>query len=203
MCTIRESPGPCGADENGAGSWNDCISSIRLLPGWSARLLRRQELRGAVLEWTADVAICRRCARLLRQLRRLYLVDQGDQKSVMALKRSASSAWPHGKAHGGNLLKAGYPVVAHSRSKGPVDELVSAGAERASSPADVARRATRIITMLPDSPDVELVLEGEGGVFSAIQRGTIIIDNSSIAPAAARRLAARAKTFGATMLDAR
>ena len=56
--------------------------------------------------------------------------------------------------------------------------------------------------MLPDSPDVELVLEGEDGVFSAIQRGTILIDTSSIAPAAARRLAARAKTFGATMLDA-
>src|SRR6476660_1759997 len=101
-----------------------------------------------------------------------------------------------------NLLKRGYPVVVHSRSQGPVDELVGDGAERASSPAEVARRATRIVTMLPDSPDVELVLEGENGVFSAIQRGTILIDTSSIAPAAARRLAARAKTFGATMLDA-
>ena len=101
-----------------------------------------------------------------------------------------------------NLLKAGYAVVVHSRSQGPVDDVVGAGAERASSPADVARQATRIVTMLPDSPDVELVLEGENGVFSAIQRGTILIDTSSIAPAAARRLAARAKTFGATMLDA-
>ena len=101
-----------------------------------------------------------------------------------------------------NLLKRGYAVVVHNRSQGPVDDLVGAGAERASSPAEVARRATRIITMLPDSPDVELVLEGENGVFSAIQRGTILIDTSSIAPAAARRLAARAKTFGATMLDA-
>jgi 2-hydroxy-3-oxopropionate reductase len=101
-----------------------------------------------------------------------------------------------------NLLKAGHAVVVHSRSQGPVDDVVGAGAERASSPADVARQATRIITMLPDSPDVELVLEGENGVFSAIQRGTILIDTSSIAPAAARRLAARAKTFGATMLDA-
>jgi 2-hydroxy-3-oxopropionate reductase len=101
-----------------------------------------------------------------------------------------------------NLLKAGYAVVAHSRSPGPVDDVVNAGAARASSPAEVAKQATRIITMVPDSPDVEAVLEGPDGVFSALQRGTIIIDMSSIAPAVARRLAAKAKTLGATMLDA-
>ena len=101
-----------------------------------------------------------------------------------------------------NLLKAGFPVVAHSRSQGPVDELVAAGAVRATSSADVARRATRIITMLPDSPDVELVMEGPDGVFSALQRGTILIDTSTIAPATARRLAGRAASLGATMLDA-
>ena len=56
--------------------------------------------------------------------------------------------------------RPGFPFVVHSRSQGPVDDLVAAGAARASSPADVARRATRIITMLPDSPDVERVLEG-------------------------------------------
>jgi 2-hydroxy-3-oxopropionate reductase len=56
--------------------------------------------------------------------------------------------------------------------------------------------------MVPDSPDVELVLEGPNGVFSALQPGTIIIDNSSIAPGVARRLAARAATLGAAMLDA-
>ena len=101
-----------------------------------------------------------------------------------------------------NILKKGYPLVVNSRSQGPVDDLVAAGAERASSPADVARRATRIITMVPDSPDVEQVLEGPNGVFSAIQPGTIIIDMSSIAPGPARRLAERAKSLGATMLDA-
>jgi 2-hydroxy-3-oxopropionate reductase len=93
-------------------------------------------------------------------------------------------------------------VVAHSRSPGPVDDLVSAGAQRGHSPADVASRTTRIITMLPDSPDVEKVLEGPDGVFSAIQPGTIIIDCSSIAPTAARRLAEGAGLAGATMLDA-
>jgi len=101
-----------------------------------------------------------------------------------------------------NLLKAGFPVVAHSRSQGPVDDVVEAGAERAASPADVAKKATRIITMVPDSPDVALVLEGPNGVFSAIQRGTIVIDMSTISPAVARRLAAKAQTLGAAMLDA-
>jgi 2-hydroxy-3-oxopropionate reductase len=101
-----------------------------------------------------------------------------------------------------NLLKAGYPVVVHNRSPQAVDALVALGATRAESPADIARQATRIITMVPDSPDVEEVLEGPKGVFSALQRGTIIIDNSSIAPGVARRLAAKAKSLGAQMLDA-
>jgi 2-hydroxy-3-oxopropionate reductase len=101
-----------------------------------------------------------------------------------------------------NLLKKGFSLVVHSRSRGPVDEVAAAGAERAENPADVARRATRIITMLPDSPDVSDVLQGPNGIFSALQRGTILIDTSSIAPAVARQLAKRAAELGATMLDA-
>jgi len=101
-----------------------------------------------------------------------------------------------------NLIKKGFSLVVHSRSQGPVDELVAAGAARAASPAKVARRATRIVTMLPDSPDVERVLEGPDGVFSAIQPDTILIDSSSIAPAVARRLERRAAALGARMLDA-
>ena len=107
-----------------------------------------------------------------------------------------------GKPMAHNLLKRGFPLVVHSRSPGPVDELVSAGATRATSPAGVARQATRIVTMLPDSPDVELVLEGPDGIFSAVTPGTILIDSSSISPAVARRLAEAAKARGAVMLDA-
>ena len=107
-----------------------------------------------------------------------------------------------GKPMAKNLLTRGYRVVAHSRSPGPVDELVAAGATRASSPADAARQVTRIITMLPDSPDVERVLEGADGVFTALQPGTILIDSSSISPAVSRRLAEAARARGATMLDA-
>ena len=107
-----------------------------------------------------------------------------------------------GKPMALNLLKAGYPLVAHSRSTSPVDAVVAAGGTRATSPADVARQTTVIITMVPDSPDVEAVLEGPNGVFSALQPGSTIIDMSSIAPGVAKRLAARAKELGATMLDA-
>ncbi|MEQ1757895.1 MAG: NAD(P)-binding domain-containing protein [Vicinamibacterales bacterium] len=107
-----------------------------------------------------------------------------------------------GKPMARNLLTAGFPLVVHSRSDGPVQELVDAGAIRANSPRNVAAQATTIITMVPDSPDVEKVLEGPDGILAAIQPGTIIIDMSSIAPASARRLATAATARGATMLDA-
>jgi 2-hydroxy-3-oxopropionate reductase len=107
-----------------------------------------------------------------------------------------------GKPMARNLLTRGYPVVVHSRSPGPVEELVAAGAVRASSPADVARQARRIITMLPDTPDVEEVLGGRDGVFPAMQPGTIVIDSSSISPAVTRTLAETARATGGTLLDA-
>jgi 2-hydroxy-3-oxopropionate reductase len=101
-----------------------------------------------------------------------------------------------------NLRKAGYPLIVHSRSQAPVAELFAAGATPAATPADVARQVTRIITMLPDSPDVEQILEGPDGVFSTLQRGSIVVDMSSISPAVARWLATRAAERGAAMLDA-
>jgi 2-hydroxy-3-oxopropionate reductase len=107
-----------------------------------------------------------------------------------------------GRPMAANLIRNGFRLVVHNRSEGAVAALVEAGAARAASPAEVARRATRIVTMLPDSPDVASVLEGPDGVFSAIQRGTILIDTSSIAPAAARRLEQRAAALGAWLLDA-
>ncbi|HET7218448.1 MAG TPA: NAD(P)-dependent oxidoreductase [Vicinamibacterales bacterium] len=107
-----------------------------------------------------------------------------------------------GKPMARNLLARGFPLIVHSRSRGPVEELAAAGAQTASSPADVARHAQIILTMVPDSPDVVAVLEGPDGVFSALQRGSLIVDHSTIAPSVARRLAERAATLGASMLDA-
>jgi 2-hydroxy-3-oxopropionate reductase len=101
-----------------------------------------------------------------------------------------------------NLLKRGFSVVVFSRSRGPVDTVVAQGAARAESPADVARQATCVITMLPDGPDVEEVLTSPNGVFAGIRPGSVLIDMSTIAPATARRLAAAASAHEATMLDA-
>lgn len=107
-----------------------------------------------------------------------------------------------GKPMALNLLKKGFTVVVHSRSRSPVEELVAAGALAANSPAGVAKAATTIVTMLPDGPDVSLVLEGANGIFTALQPGTVIVDSSTIAPATAKRLAAATAERGGQFLDA-
>lgn len=101
-----------------------------------------------------------------------------------------------------NLRKHGFDVIVHSRSRGPVDALAAAGARTAESPAGVALHARVIVTMLPDGPDVAAVLEGEHGVFSAFQPGTVIVDSSTIAPATARRLAQDTAARDGAYLDA-
>ena len=107
-----------------------------------------------------------------------------------------------GKPMAGHLIKAGFPVVVHNRSRSKVDELVAQGAKGAASPAEVARQATVVITMLPDTPDVEHVLTGPDGVLSGVQKGALVIDMSSISPVATERLAAQVAAKGAAMLDA-
>ena len=107
-----------------------------------------------------------------------------------------------GKPMAQNLIKGGQSLRVHSRSRGPVDELVVAGAKAANSPADVARHASIVITMLPDTADVEVVLAGPDGVISALESGTVVIDMSSISPVATRRLSSMVASKGATMLDA-
>jgi 2-hydroxy-3-oxopropionate reductase len=107
-----------------------------------------------------------------------------------------------GKPMARNLLKAGHSLVVHSRSRAPVDELAKEGAEVAASAEEVAQRSQVVITMLPDSPDVDLVYAGEHGVFAGAKPGTLLIDMSSISPVVARKLAAEAEKRGCDMLDA-
>ncbi|MGQ9654794.1 MAG: 2-hydroxy-3-oxopropionate reductase [Thermodesulfobacteriota bacterium] len=87
-----------------------------------------------------------------------------------------------------NLLKAGYALTVHNRSKGPVEELAAEGGAPASSPREVAERSDVIITMLPDSPDVEEVVLGRGGVREGVRPGALFIDMSTVAPATARKV---------------
>jgi 2-hydroxy-3-oxopropionate reductase len=107
-----------------------------------------------------------------------------------------------GKPMAGHLLAAGYPLTVHSRSAPPVDDLVAAGASRAASPAEVARASDIVITMLPDTPDVEQVLFGDDGVESGLSGGALVIDMSSIAPIPTRQFAELLAVQGASMLDA-
>jgi 2-hydroxy-3-oxopropionate reductase len=107
-----------------------------------------------------------------------------------------------GKPMAKNLLKHGHSLVVHNRSRGPVDEVVAAGARAVTSPAEVARAATVVITMVPDTPDVEQVIAGENGVLAALRPGTLVIDMSSISPVATRRLSERIAQKGGSMLDA-
>lgn len=107
-----------------------------------------------------------------------------------------------GKPMARNLMKAGFSLVVHNRSKEPVEELVKEGAEAAYSPKEVAQKAEVIITMVPDSPDVEKVILGENGVLEGAKAGTIVIDMSSISPIVSQKIAAEAEKKGVKMLDA-
>src|SRR5207247_9656261 len=101
-----------------------------------------------------------------------------------------------------NLLKAGYPLVVHSRSRGPVDELVQAGAKAATSPRDVAGQCEVLITMLPSSPDVELVALGKDGILEGARRGLIYVDMSTISPIVSQTVGRALASNGVKMLDA-
>jgi 2-hydroxy-3-oxopropionate reductase len=107
-----------------------------------------------------------------------------------------------GKPMARNLLKAGYSLIVHNRSRGAVDELIKDGAQAASSSKAVTERSEAIVTMLPDSPDVEFVYAGEQGIFSGLRSGKLLIDMSSISPIVARKLAGEAEKHGCDMLDA-
>ena len=107
-----------------------------------------------------------------------------------------------GKPMAKNLFKAGYSLVVHNRSESPVDELVNAGAQRADSPKQAAEKSDIIITMLPNSPDIELVVLGKNGVLEGAKSGQIIIDMSSIEPLISQKIAVKATKKGVEMLDA-
>jgi 3-hydroxyisobutyrate dehydrogenase len=101
-----------------------------------------------------------------------------------------------------NLIKAGFEVVVHNRSRKTVDELVALGAKAAESPREVAERSNVIITMLPDTPDVSKVLFGEGGVVEGAPPGMIVVDMSTISPKASVEMAKLFAKRGVAMLDA-
>lgn len=101
----------------------------------------------------------------------------------------------------GHLVAAGHEVFIHTRSKIP-DELVQSSAILCSSPAEVANKADIIITMVPDTPDVEKVLFGENGIASGLSKGKIVVDMSSISPISTKEFAQKINAMGCEYLDA-
>ena len=101
-----------------------------------------------------------------------------------------------------HLLAAGYPLTVYNRSQGAVTLLAQEGAQPAASPREVAEHADIVITMLPDTPDVERVVLGADGVIEGVREGMLVIDMSTISPAGARHVDEQLAARGAHLLDA-
>ena len=101
-----------------------------------------------------------------------------------------------------NLIKAGYPLITYDLNEQALSNMVSEGTDRGESCAHVAKNCDIIITMLPNSPDVEKVVLGEQGILKGACKGQILIDMSSITPLVSQSLARELEKKGIDMLDA-
>ncbi len=101
-----------------------------------------------------------------------------------------------------NLIKHGFSVTVHSRTRGRAQPVLQAGATWAESPRELAADCEVVVTIVPDSPDVECVYLGSGGVVEGVRQGGVAIDMSTVSPAITERLAAALRERGADLLDA-
>jgi 2-hydroxy-3-oxopropionate reductase len=106
-----------------------------------------------------------------------------------------------GKPMAKNLIRAGFPLVVHNRSRAAVDELAALGATRANSPKEVASQVDTIITMLPNSPDVESVALGPNGLHEGVKAGQLFIDMSTINPIVSQKIAKEFAALDVAMVD--
>jgi 3-hydroxyisobutyrate dehydrogenase len=101
-----------------------------------------------------------------------------------------------------NILKAGHEVTVHNRTRQKEEPVARQGARRAESPKEAAQGAEIIVTMVSDTPDVTEVVLGTNGVIHGAAAGSIVIDMSTISPAATRQMAEALGKKGIKMLDA-
>jgi 2-hydroxy-3-oxopropionate reductase len=106
-----------------------------------------------------------------------------------------------GKPMAANLMKGGHTLFLHSRSGVP-QELITSGGNPCGSPKEVAQRADIIITMVPDTPDVERVLFGDNGIAAGLTRAKTVVDMSSISPIETKKFAKRINDLGCEYVDA-
>jgi 3-hydroxyisobutyrate dehydrogenase len=107
-----------------------------------------------------------------------------------------------GRPMAGHILKGGHPLTVFNRTRPKTAELQAQGAAVASSPAEVAARSAIVITMVTDTPDVEAVVAGPGGVLEGIRPGSIVVDMSTISPKTERALDEKLRSRGAALVDA-
>jgi 2-hydroxy-3-oxopropionate reductase len=107
-----------------------------------------------------------------------------------------------GKPMARNLMKAGYPVHVLTRTRSKIEDLLADGAVWCNTPKEIGRRSDVVITMLPDTPDVEKAFADRDGVFDGARPGMLMIDMSTISPITARKLAREAEARGCDFLDA-
>jgi 2-hydroxy-3-oxopropionate reductase len=107
-----------------------------------------------------------------------------------------------GKPMAKNLLKASHSLVVYDIMPAGMDEVVAAGADKGSSPKDVASRSDLVITMVPDGPEVEQAVLGSNGVLEGARKGTIVVDMSSISPMVSQKVGAACEARGVEFLDA-
>ena len=107
-----------------------------------------------------------------------------------------------GAAMAANLARAGFAVTAWNRSPGRAPELDDLGVTRADTPAEVARATAIVVVCVSDTPDVEAVLFGSGGLTDGARQGQLVIDCSTISPSATRDFASRLREHGVALVDA-
>ncbi len=107
-----------------------------------------------------------------------------------------------GEPMAGHLLSAGHELTVHTRTKGKANALLERGARWASSAAEAARGVDVVFVCVTDTPDVEAVVLGPGGVIEVVRDGMVLVDHSTISPSATRRVAEMVAAKGAKLLDA-
>jgi 2-hydroxy-3-oxopropionate reductase len=101
-----------------------------------------------------------------------------------------------------NLMKAGHELVLYSRTRASVDEVAQDGGSAAGSPREVAEQADTVVLMLPDSPQVREVLDGDDGLLAGTREGQLIVDMSTISPVVTREIAEQCGGRGVGWVDA-
>ena len=107
-----------------------------------------------------------------------------------------------GKPMAHNLLKVGFPLNVLTRTRSKAEDLLAAGARWRDTPQEIAEKSDVVITMLPDTPDVEQVVTSRDGIFAGMRPGILIIDMSTISPVTVRKLACETEARGGDFLDA-